>query len=466
MTLEEKIKQVQILKEDELREKILIPLFSKMGFLDPILHHHSNEKGKDIVIKEYDPKFKKITYIAVVVKAGDVNGSASSSSSYFALLNQVKQAFNEPYKHIYELKEVNIDQVIIVISGRFLPTSLDSIYNTLKAERLDKAIKEPIDINRLPELIDEYFPEYWNEYENEHKSLLTQRNNLLNNFSKLSKVLFPGYEDQEKFLNSIPNNEYDINILPFDSIVKYVADISYKKINIDEIDEYYTDTTISNDYCDIKSYFFEIKEKAKKVLYEMDDVVELLKSILTEKNPSKIVEMTMELNSYVGGYGFGSRGFNFSTQDVEFQEDFGYALNEYTNKKNLLIEKDILKFYQSLIIAIKESIVAPMANFYQEYPKNYRNMWLGMKVKFNLDTKELTSLEYYKFEKEPQILEKDTTFRYQQREIERSSINDNYEINVEYALNNYGFGLKDEDLSAEVKAKKFSWNYSKTFPDF
>ncbi len=160
MTLEEKKEEIRALKESELRIKLLIPLFSKMGFIDPILHHHSNEKGKDIVIKEYDPKFKTTSYLAVVVKAGDVNGSASSSSSYFTLLNQVKQAINEPYKHIYELKEVYIDQVIILVSGVFLPTSLESIYNTLKQERLDKAIKEPIDINKLIELVDDFFPEY------------------------------------------------------------------------------------------------------------------------------------------------------------------------------------------------------------------------------------------------------------------------------------------------------------------
>ena len=153
MTTESKIKLIQNLKENELREKVLIPLFSKMGFIDPILHHHNNEKGKDIIIKEFDTKFKETKYLAVVVKAGNVNGSASGNSSYFTLLNQVRQALNEPYKHIYDLKEVNIDEVIIVISGKFLPTSLESIFGTLKQERLDKSIRKPIDINKLLGLI-------------------------------------------------------------------------------------------------------------------------------------------------------------------------------------------------------------------------------------------------------------------------------------------------------------------------
>ncbi len=144
---------------------------------------------------------------------------------------------------------------------------------------------------------------------------------MLNNFSKLSKVLFPDYKEQEKFLISISKIECYINLLPFESIVKYVANIGYNQINIDEIDEFYTDSIISNDYCHIKSYFFEIKEKAKKILYEIDDVVELLKAILKERNPENVVELSMKLDSYVGSYG--GRTFNFSTQDIESQEDFG-----------------------------------------------------------------------------------------------------------------------------------------------
>ena len=292
MTTESKIKLIQNLKENELREKVLIPLFSKMGFIDPILHHHNNEKGKDIIIKEFDTKFKETKYLAVVVKAGNVNGSASGNSSYFTLLNQVRQALNEPYKHIYDLKEVNIDEVIIVISGKFLPTSLESIFGTLKQERLDKSIRKPIDINKLLGLIEEYFPEYWDEIENSQEVLLEQRNYLLNNFSKLSKVLFPDQQKQEDFLSKISKHEYDIRLLPFKSISKYVANISYRNINIDEIDDFFTDTTISNYYADIKSYFFEIKNNAQKILYDIDEVVEILKKILDEKNPEKLVELT------------------------------------------------------------------------------------------------------------------------------------------------------------------------------
>lgn len=456
MTQEKKLEIIQSLNEADLREKVLIPLFSKMGFIDPILHHHSGEKGKDIILKEVDTKFNKINYLSVVVKAGDVTGSASSSSGYFTLINQVKQSLNEPYKHIYELKEIYVDQVIIAISGRFLPTSLESIYGTLKNERLDKAIRESFDIYKLLILIDNHFSEYWDEYIDETKSLIEQRNYLLNNLSKLSKVLFPEFKDQELFLQKVSKSDYEIDLFPYKSIKRYVANIGYKSINIDEIDDFYTDQSISNGYADIKKHFFEIKEKVKKTLYDMDEVVELLKSILEEKNPEKVVDLTMELDSYVGGYG---RSFQFSTNDVEHQEDFYYGLKEYKNKKEVLIEKKVLEFYNQLYDIITEKTENELTSFYNEHSKDDKDTWLGFILTIDLTKQEFIELNFYKL-KEPPIVIKDDDKRFglSSKEIERfSHIGDN-QIKVEIAVNNYGF-YKEEEYTNEMKAKSFIWHY-------
>jgi len=460
MKFDKKLEIIESLKEDELREKVLIPLFTKMGFIDPVLHHHNNEKGKDIILKEYDSKFRKTLFLAVVVKAGDVNGSASGNSSYFALINQVKQALNEPYRHVYEIKEVLIDQVIIVISGKFLPTALDSIYGTLKQERLDKAIREPIDINKLISLIDEHFTEYWGEFENEPESLVQQRNNLLNNLSKLSKILFPDSKEQEKFLNTVVKSEFDINLLPYKTLTRYVANIGYKNINIDEIEEFYTDATISNYYCDIKKYFFEIKEKAQKVLYDFDEVIEILKAILNEKDPIKLVELTEELNGFVSSYG--NKGFHFSTHDVEYQEEFGYALKEYKNKKNLLIETNVYDFYQKLHSEVSNRTLPELISFYKEHSKDEKDIWLGLKIEFDLNQMELKSIDFYKYRETPKIIEKDNGFGSTRKEIERFTLEAKNTIKIEIALNNYGF-WKEEELTSEKKAKSFLWHYENGF---
>jgi len=460
MTREKKIEIIQELNEADLREKILIPLFTKMGFVDPILHHHSNEKGKDIVLKEIDTKFNKTYYLSVVVKAGDVTGSSSGSSGYFALLNQVKQSLNEPYKHIYELKEVFIDQVIIVISGKFLPTSLESIYGTLKSEKLDKFIREPIDINKLIRLIDEHFSEYWNEYNDETKALLEQRNYLLNNLGKLSKVLLPDIKSQEVFLQKVAKSDYEIELFPYKFARKYIADIGYKKINIDEVDEFFTEPSISNGYADIKKHFFEIKEKAKNILYEIDEVVEILKEILDEKNPEKAVDLTMKLESYVSsGYG---RSFQFSTKDIEGQEDFYYGLKEYRRKKEHLIEQNALNFYNKLFEIVSEKTELELTNFYKEHPKEDKETWLGFILTVDFEKQELVELKFYKFHETPKTIEDDSRFGSASKEIERMFIDNTTSIKVEIAVNNYAF-WKEEEHTNETKAKSFLWHYQKAF---
>ncbi len=460
MTQEKKIEIIQALNEADLREKVLIPLFTKMGFVDPILHHHSNEKGKDIVLKEIDTKFNKTSYLSVVVKAGNVTGSSSSSSGYFALLNQVKQSINEPYKHIYELKEILIDQVIIVISGKFLPTSLESIYGTLKAERLDKCIREPIDINKLIRLIDEQFSEYWSEYNDETKALLEQRNYLLNNLGKLSKVLFPDNKNQELFLQKVAKSDYEIELFPYKFVRKYIADIGYKKINIDEVDEFFTDSSISNGYSDIKKHFFEIKEKAKSILYEMDEVVEILKEILDVKNPEKAVELTNKLESYMGG-GYGAN-FQFSTKDIEGQEDFYYGLQEYRRKKEYLLEQNLLDFYNKLFEIISEKTEKELTNFYKEHPKEDKETWLGLVLTMNFEKQILTELKFYKFQEIPKTIQDDSRFGSASKEIERIYIVSPSSIKVEIAVNNYGF-WKDDEHTNESKAKSFLWHYQNGF---
>lgn len=460
MKLETKTEIIQSLNEADLREKVLIPLFTKMGFIDPILHHHANEKGKDIILKEIDTKFNKTYYLSVVVKAGDVTGSSSGSSSYFALINQIKQSINEPYKHIYELKEVLVDQVIIVISGKFLPTSLESIYGTLKAERLDKSIREPLDINKLLRLIDEHFSEYWDEYNNETKALVEQRNYLLNNLGKLSKVLFPDIKDQELFLQKVSKSDYEIELFPYMSVRKYIANIGYKSINIDEVDDFFTEPSISNGYADIKKYFFEIKEKAKKTLYEIDEVVEILKAILDEKNPEKAVELTMDLVSYVGG-GYG-RNFRFSTNDIEHQEEFYYGLKEYRNKKEHLIQQKALEFYNQLYNIVTEKTEQELISFYYEHPKVDKDTWLGFLLTLDLKSQELIELKHYKFQETPKIIKEDSKFGRASKEIERMSVNNTTQIKVEIAINNYGF-WKEEEYTNEMKAKSFLRHYQKAF---
>lgn len=451
MHLSEKKQFTQNLTEDDLRQKVLIPLLSKLGFIDPIHHHHTGEKGKDIICKEYDPVFKKTKYIAVVVKKGNITGSSSSSDGYFNIINQIKQAINEPYKHIYELKEVYIDQCLLVASGRFLATSLDNIYGTLKSERIDKAIRDAIDIDRLIRLIDENYNEFWSEFLDEKEALVRQRNFLLNNISKLVKLIMPEREDQEKALKLMSKDEINFELFPYNTTSKYIANVGYNKIEIDEIDEYFTDD-IDNFYCDIKDYVFDLKKNAQSTLYDIDEVVEILKDILEEKNPFKIVEYCQDLRGHINGYG----QIVFRPKDLHVQDDFYTALKEYQNKKELLIMKNAFSLYSEINKDIKSKCKNGLVQFWKKYPRDKSGVWLGYRIHFSVLENKIISSEVYEFQRDLKEIRTDS--RWPGFETEILTSNEKDCISVELAVNKYGI-LHEDKLSIEAKAESFIWHF-------
>lgn len=453
MNLSEKKQLIQNLTEDEFRQKVLIPLLSKLGFIDPIHHHHAGEKGKDVICKEYDAVFKKTKYLAVIVKKGNITGSSSSSDGYFNVINQVKQAINEPYKDIYELKEVYIDQCLLVTSGKFLATSLDSIYGTLKSERIDKAIRDAIDIDKLIRLIDENYNEFWSEFIDEKEALINQRNFLLNNISKLVKLIMPEREDQEKALKLISKAEINFELFPYNTTRKYIANVGYKKIEIDEIDEYFTDD-IDNFYCDIKDYVFDLKKKAQIVLYDIDEVIEILKDILEEKNPFKIVEYCEDLQGHINGYG----QIVFSPKDLHGQDDFYTALKEYQEKKELLINKNAFCLYNDINKDIKSKCKNGLVQFWKKYPRDKKGVWLGYRIYFSVVENKIISSELYEFERD--LKEIGTDSRWPRFETEILNSNEKDRISIELAVNNYGV-LHEDKLNIGAKAESFIWHFRK-----
>jgi hypothetical protein len=403
MNIKEKRKHIQNLCEDDLRRKVLIPLLSKLGYLDPIHNHHSGEKGKDIVCKEFDPIFKKTRYLAVVVKTGDITGSSSSVNGYLNVVNQIRQAFNEPYKHPYDLKEVSIDRCLLITNGHFLPTAFDSICGTLKSDRLDKLIVEAIDLEKLISLVDENFDEYWSEVTDETESLINQRNHLLNNLSKLIKIIIREKKDQEKTLSLMSQSDIEFDLYPYERINRYIANIGYDKIEIDEIDDYYSDA-IDNRCCDIKDHLFNIKKDAKSVLYDIDDVVEILKQIVIEKDPSKIIEYCGTLGNHVNCHGH----ISINAKELSCQDDFSSAIEEYRTQKEALLRHNVYDLYMQIRRDITDKCkkgAITLLNCYQQQ----LNKCLGYKIIFSIASNKIISSEIYESTRDSDIFQEDDT---------------------------------------------------------
>jgi hypothetical protein len=87
---------LQSLREAELRELVIIPLLTRMGYRGVRSVHGSLEFGKDVVFSQQDPLARERHY-AVVVKKGPLTGSVSSSNSLRAAVMQVEQSFDRPF---------------------------------------------------------------------------------------------------------------------------------------------------------------------------------------------------------------------------------------------------------------------------------------------------------------------------------------------------------------------------------
>jgi hypothetical protein len=452
MTPKEKREHLQDYSEDRLRQEVLVPLLTKLGFHDPITHHHAGEKGKDIVCKEFDEKFGKIKYIAVVVKRGDVTGSASGSNSYFTVINQINQALNEPYKHVYELREVMIDQVILVISGDFVPTALESIYGTLKAEKVDKAIRDAIDIGKLILLIDSNFPEFWQEIEDQKASLIRQRNILLNNLGKLLKVFIPDAPTRDSALRRLAAEELDVDFLPFKDMARYMLDIGYRKVSIEEIDPAFTTPFLNTDYGNIKQSVFELKKKVQKVLMEIGEEIVPLRRILQETNPNEILGLCEDVKYYTNFYG----RMDVDVSKIIYNDDLEGGIKQYEERRELLAQTQKSALYTQLMEDMHNKLEPALGAFWAKYPREVRDRWLGYSVRFSIDDATIVESATYEFQQEPIIVRDDAHFK--ERETSKAFVDERGSLHVEYAVNCYGI-INEEKLTLEQKVVDFVWYY-------
>jgi len=150
---------ISSLTEDQVRNIVLIPLLSKMGFKNVIEYHGTAEKGKDIIARFIDMA-GDTRYLAVVAKRGDIHGSVGKTGNAGEIFLQVQQSLDEPYTDVFDLKEVVFDECWVVTTGKIKDTAIESIRGMLKKSNLHKLVKL-IDRARLITLIDEHLPTFW-----------------------------------------------------------------------------------------------------------------------------------------------------------------------------------------------------------------------------------------------------------------------------------------------------------------
>jgi len=147
------LKDLRKLKEDELINQLIVPLFHKMGYsgVGPIRHHGPDEYGRDILPFYKVNEFGERDYYAVQVKAINVNAKASSQGNINSVINQAESALRK--KFLDEDKHrCTVDRVLVVTSGYITPEAQAIADDYLEGNRKITLI----DGNRLLGLLNSY----------------------------------------------------------------------------------------------------------------------------------------------------------------------------------------------------------------------------------------------------------------------------------------------------------------------
>jgi hypothetical protein len=149
--------QIEAMKETELQEKVLIPLFQRMGFKDVLLYQGADELGKDIVMWQPDVLGERINF-AVVAKAKKVDGKATGNSSAANVRFQIEQAFSNFYFDPNTTEERNIHRCFVINSHEITTEAIKAIQGVLKNNNLEK-VTTFIHGDSFWELLQRHLPE-------------------------------------------------------------------------------------------------------------------------------------------------------------------------------------------------------------------------------------------------------------------------------------------------------------------
>ncbi len=125
-------KQVGQMKEDELRDSVLIPLLRVMGYRDVYKYHGGdNEKGKDIVCWELG-KLNNRANLALVVKAKPLSGRINvDKGTAGEVRGQVQQCFARPFVDPITGDDQDVHECWVVSNKKIEKNAVDALKSAL-----------------------------------------------------------------------------------------------------------------------------------------------------------------------------------------------------------------------------------------------------------------------------------------------------------------------------------------------
>ncbi len=286
MNPNEKKEILKNLTEKEFRQDLIIPLLSKMEYIAPIEYHGTNEKGKDIICFEYD-KLSEQRFLAVVAKSGNLTGNASTNTGLMTIVNQVQQAFDVPYEDLFNMRQLFINEVWVMTTGKIVSGAQETVINTLRKNNLDKQIRI-IGDDRLIQLIDKHFSTYWNSNSETKESVIIQRDRLL---SFIENLLIANNIDRstiKAIKSSILYSSFNPRISKnIDGL--HISNVSPYSIELAKIDSDFDDFIVSKTYGVTSEIFKETKKYLSYSFFDIEEIIDHANKIAKMTNPSEFV---------------------------------------------------------------------------------------------------------------------------------------------------------------------------------
>jgi hypothetical protein len=149
--------QIKAMKETQLQEEVLVPLFTAMGFQDVHVHQGTTEFGKDLVMWKPGGFGERVNF-AVVAKAKDITGSVSGSAGAGTVANQIHQCFGRNFSDHVTGEEQRVNHVYVVNSHDITKEAIEAIRSLISNSERDRAVTY-IDGDKLWKELEKYTPE-------------------------------------------------------------------------------------------------------------------------------------------------------------------------------------------------------------------------------------------------------------------------------------------------------------------
>ena len=139
---------------------------------------------------------------------------------------------------------------------------------------------------------------------------------------------------------------------------RFLSDSYYIKISPDQIDQDLT-APLDNSYCNLRDMFFEEKKKVQSVLFDIEEIAETMRKMLSATDPEVAIELYDEkITQFVGG---GQQNIYFSA-DFFNDEDFLSAIRNHRARLSRLQELGVVGSYFEILETFERTVIERLTN--------------------------------------------------------------------------------------------------------